>query len=46
MEKGVRFGSVVIVRTVKTSQYDTSYTARRIVVPIVLLYRNHVLVNK
>ena len=38
MEKVVRFGSIVIIRIVKTSQYDTGYTAKRIVVPIVLLY--------
>ena len=38
MEKVVRFGSVVIVRTVKTGQYDTGCTPKRIVIPMVSLY--------
>jgi len=31
MEKVVRFGSVVIVRTVKTGQYDTGCTYRYVI---------------
>ena len=46
MEKVVRFSSVVIVRTVKTSPYDTSCTPKRIVIPMVLLHKVTCWVNK